>query len=404
MKTNVLLALDNRRPRQDGTYAILLRITHHRTSSQITTGIFIPLKDWDDKERRIRPSYRGTESVTRLNNQLQKRKTEAIDVITKLEEIGTLEAYSVTQLKAFLERKSDTSSFFQYAEAVIAELEKANRIGTARIYKDTINVLKSYVRKKPIAFKDINHAFLLRFEAEHYSKGNTANGLSVYLRTVRALFNRAIKENLITQELYPFKQYQIPSSKTRKRAISPDAIKRIVELQLDPNHTLFHTRNYFLLSFYMRGMPFADLVQLKLDNIIDGRIHYQRQKTDKPYSIKITAEIKLLLDVYLFDKKLGGFIFPVIDRSDPEGQYKDVVWARKRYNKKLKKLAELCGIQEHLTSYVSRHSFATIAKNKNIPISAISEMLGHNDIKTTEIYLASLPSDVIDEYHEKVLK
>ncbi|MBS1619453.1 MAG: site-specific integrase, partial [Bacteroidetes bacterium] len=108
MKTNVLLALDNRRPRQDGTYAILLRITHHRTSSQITTGIFIPLKDWDDKERRIRPSYRGTESVTRLNNQLQKRKTEAIDVITKLEEIGTLEAYSVTQLKAFLERKSDT--------------------------------------------------------------------------------------------------------------------------------------------------------------------------------------------------------------------------------------------------------------------------------------------------------
>ncbi|MBS1595820.1 MAG: site-specific integrase [Bacteroidetes bacterium] len=404
MKTNVLLALDNRRPRQDGTFAVLLRITHHRTSSQITTGIFIPEKDWDSKERKIKSTYRGTESVTRLNNQLQKKKTEAIDAITRLDELGTLDSYSVTQLKSHLERKSDGSSFFQYADTVIEELEKANRIGNARIYRDTMNVLKSFVNKRPIAFRDINHAFLLRFEAEHYSKGNSANGLSVYLRTVRALFNRAIKESIISQELYPFKQYQIPSTKTRKRAISPEAIKLIVGVSLDPDHPLFHTRNYFLLSFYMRGMPFTDLIHLKVSNIIDGRIHYQRQKTDKPYSIKITPQIQELLDIYLVGKKRDDFIFPVIDRTDIEGQYKDVVWARKRYNKKLPKLAELCGIQEHLTSYVSRHSFATIAKNKNVPIAAISEMLGHTDIKTTEIYLASLPSDVLDEYHEKVIK
>jgi site-specific recombinase XerD len=404
MKTNVLLALDNRRPRQDGTFAVLLRITHHRTSSQITTGIFIPEKDWDSKERRIKSTYRGTESVTRLNNQLQKKKTEAIDAITRLDELGTLDSYSVTQLKSHLERKSDGSSFFQYAETVIEELEKANRIGNARIYRDTISVLRSFVNKRLIAFRDINHAFLLRFEAEHYSKGNSANGLSVYLRTVRALFNRAIKESVISQELYPFKQYQIPSAKTRKRAISPEAIKRIVDCKLEPDHLLFHTRNYFLLSFYMRGMPFVDLVQLKVSNIIDGRIHYQRQKTDKPYSIKITVEIQELLDVYLVSKGMGDYIFPVIDRQDAEGQYKDIQWARKRYNKKLHKLADLCGIQEHLTSYVSRHSFATIAKNKSVPLAAISEMLGHADIKTTEIYLASLPSDVLDDYHEKVLK
>lgn len=283
-------------------------------------------------------------------------------------------------------------------------MEKANRIGNARIYRDTINVLKSFVNKRQISFKDINYAFLMRFEAEHYSKGNTANGLSVYLRTVRALFNRAIRENIISQELYPFKQYQIPSTKTRKRAISQEAIKRIVEMTLDSGHPLFHTRNYFLLSFYMRGMPFADLMQLKVSNIIDGRIHYQRQKTDKPYSIKITEEIQELLSVYVTGKEREDFIFPVIDRTDADGRYKDVVWARKRYNKKLSQLADLFGIQEHLTSYVSRHSFATIAKNKNVPVAAISEMLGHTDIKTTEIYLASLPSDILDEYHEIVIK
>ncbi len=127
------------------------------------------------------------------------------------------------------------------------------------------------------------------------------------------------------------------------------------------------------------------------------------KKTDKPYNIKITAEIKRILDFYVKDKEKDEYIFNIIKRESITDQYKDVEWARKRYNKKLKYIAELCGIQENLTSYVSRHSFATRAKNLQIPIADISDMLGHESIKTTEVYLDSLPSDILDEYHKKVI-
>ena len=151
-------------------------------------------------------------------------------------------------------------------------------------------------------------------------------------------------------------------------------------------------------------MSFMDLAHLKLSNIIDGRIYYQRQKTDKPYNIKITDEIKAILDLYTPGKTKDDFIFPVIDRTTPEEQYRDVEWARRRFNDKLRKIAELCEIQENLTSYVSRHSFATRAKNLGVPIANISEMLGHENIKTTEIYLGSLPSDEMDKFHEQIIK
>ena len=151
-------------------------------------------------------------------------------------------------------------------------------------------------------------------------------------------------------------------------------------------------------------MSFADLAHLKVGDIIDGRVNYQRRKTDKPYSIKIIEEVQQILNLYIKDNPKEAFIFPIIDRTTPQEQYKDIEWARKRFNKKLKDIAELCSIDENLTSYVSRHSFATRAKNLGIPIANISDMLGHGDIKTTEIYLDSLPTDLLDEDHEKVVR
>jgi integrase/recombinase XerD len=183
-----------------------------------------------------------------------------------------------------------------------------------------------------------------------------------------------------------------------------EAIKRIIDLKLKPDDPLFHARNYFLVSFFMRGMTFADLAQLKMENIIDGRIYYDRQKTDKPYNIKITPEIDAILSIYTVGKKKEDYIFPIIHRETLAEQYKDVEWARKRYNKKLIDIAKLCNIEEKLTSYVTRHSFATRAKNLGIPIASISDMLGHSDTKTTQVYLDTLPSDIMDDLHEKVIR
>jgi integrase/recombinase XerD len=404
MKTFIVLALDTRRAKADGTYPILLRIIHHEKPSAITTGIYIKETDWDKKGRCIKPSYKGTQSVARLNNMLQKKKSDAIDIITKLEEKKTLDSYTVLQLKEMIEKKPETQSFFKYAEAAIAEMKEANRLGNARAYQSALDAFKVFRTQRDLSFYELNLDFLMRFETAHLKKGKSYNGLSAYLRAIRAIYNRAIKAGIVDRELYPFANYEIKSVKTRKRAISLEAIQRIEKCELAPDHPLYHARNYFLASFYFRGISFADLAELKVSDMIDGRIHYQRKKTDKPYNIKITERAQVILNIYLAGKKKEDFIFPIIRRETIADQYKDIQWARKRFNKKLKKLADKCDIEENLTSYVSRHSFATRAKNLGIPIASISDMLGHENIKTTEVYLDSLPSDILDEMHEKVLQ
>ena len=175
-----------------------------------------------------------------------------------------------------------------------------------------------------------------------------------------------------------------------------------MSLGLDKEHTLFHYRNYFLASYMLYGISFIDLSFLKLSNIVDGRIKFQRKKTSKLYNIKITEQLSEILAFYVKDKKSTDFIFPIVKRSALELQYKDVDWARKRYNKGLKKIADICKIEQRLTSYVPRHSFATQAMFQNIPLEAISAMLGHSRLTTTQVYLKSLPSNILDEYNEKL--
>lgn len=404
MKTFINLALDARRPKQDGTCPVVLRITHYGKVSPITTGIYVTEKDWDIKARTIKTSYRGTESVARLNNFLQKKKSEAIDLITKLDERKTLDTLSVFEIKELIERTSESGSFLDFGETLAKEFIDANRLGNARSYRGTLSVVKKFNKGRDISFRDITYSFLTKFEQDHIKKGNALNGLAVYMRTIRAIYNEAIKRKFVEQELYPFKSYTIKTTKTRKRAISMDAIRRIQGLHLECKHPLFNASNYFLSSFYLFGISFTDLAHLKVSNIIDGRIQYDRQKTDKPYNIKVIPEVQAIFDIYLPGKGKDDYIFPIIHRTIEQEIYVEIQDARKRFNKKLKKLAELCKIEENLTSYVSRHSFATRAKNLGVPIASISDMLGHSDTKTTEVYLDTLPSDIIDDLHEKIIR
>jgi site-specific recombinase XerD len=189
---------------------------------------------------------------------------------------------------------------------------------------------------------------------------------------------------------------------TAKRAIKQESVKKILEMKIDPSDFMVHYRNYFILSYMLFGMSFIDMAFLKVENIRNGRIRFQRKKTSKLYDIKITEPLKEILNFYTKDKSSDEFILPIIKREKVELQYKDVKDALHRYNDGLKRLAKRCGIDEKLTSYVSRHSFATHAMLKNIPLIAISEMLGHSKLNTTQIYLKSLPSNLMDVYQEEL--
>ncbi|MBS1595587.1 MAG: site-specific integrase [Bacteroidetes bacterium] len=403
MKTFVVLSLDTRRPKRDGTFPVLLRISHFGKVSSITTGIYVKDADWDEKARAVRASYKGTQSVARLNNFLQKMKSEAIDIVTRLDEKKVLGTLSAVQVKQLVERKSESGSFLRFGEELASEFDEAGRYGSAQAYRITLRVLSNFCRGGNPSFRDITYSFLSKLEQYHLQKGGALNGLAVYMRTVRAIFNEAIRRGLAEQDAYPFKSYTIKTTKTRKRAISMEAIKRIQSLALAPGHPLYHARNYFLSSFYLRGVPFADLVRLKVGDIVDGRIRYDRQKTDKPYDIAVVPAMQEILALYIEGRSSEDYIFPVLTAREADREYRQVNDARKRYNRKLKEIAKLCGIEESLTSYVSRHSFATQAKNLGVPIAAISDMLGHSDTKTTQVYLDSLPSDIMDDFHKRIL-
>ncbi|WP_394972544.1 phage integrase SAM-like domain-containing protein [uncultured Croceitalea sp.] len=402
MQTNINISLDTRRKRADGTCPIIFRLGHHRRTVPIPSGFFVPPKFWNENTREIKKAYEGVSSATRLNNLLAKKKADLMDGITALEEVGRLDELTITELKNVLTKPSDSVCFFKYTEKIIDELVEAKRFGNSRAYKSALGALKNFYKKDTLRFEEVTHAFLKRFETAHLKKGNSVNGLSTYMRTIRAIYNRGIKEGVISQNRYPFKHYKIRTVSTAKRAISKEKIRKILDLEFELDSPLFHTRNYFLCSYLMNGMSFIDMAFLKVDNIIDGRIQYSRKKTSKPYNISVTDQLSSILKFYLKGKKKRDFIFPIIRRDNPQGQYYDVQWERKRYNKRLKEIADLCGIEDKLTSYVSRHSMATNLILNDVPINVLSKMMGHADLQTTEIYIKDLPINIMDEYQERL--
>ena len=403
MNTNIKLSLDTRRKKKDNSFPIILRLTHLRKTTSISLGHSVQPEYWDDKNQKIRRAFKGVSSTSRLNNQLLKEKTRATDIINHLYEKEELNFLSIKQIKNRIVKTVTFSSFFEYGSSLVDEMKKAQRFGNANSYYAVIKILKKFNQEKDLKFNEINYDYLKKFERYHFSRGNSINGLAVYMKTIRAIYNKAIKSGIITKDAYPFTNYKIKTTPTEKRAIDIDSIRAIMELKLKETDNLFHYRNYFLASYMLYGISFIDMAFLKLENIIDNRVKFQRKKTAKPYNIKITSQLDEILSYYINNKSNEDFIFPIIKRDSYELQYKDVLWARKKYNKGLKEIAKICGIEQRLTSYVSRHSFATQAMFQNIPLQAISAMLGHNRLTTTQIYLKSLPDTILDGYNEKLL-
>lgn len=203
-------------------------------------------------------------------------------------------------------------------------MEEAKRFGNARAYKSAMGALKKFNKKADLRFEKISYNYLKRFEMSHFKKGNSVNGLSMYMRTIRAIFNKAIHQGIVSADYYPFKKYKIKSQATAKRAISKDKIKRILDLELESNNPLFHARNYFLSSYLMNGISFIDMAYLKVGSIIDGRIQYSRQKTARPYDIKVTKQLLSILNYYLEGKSKDDFIFPIIRREHTKDQFRGV--------------------------------------------------------------------------------
>ncbi|MEZ5196370.1 MAG: site-specific integrase [Bacteroidales bacterium] len=403
MSTNILILLDSRREKKDKTFPLILRIIHNRKSTSIPLGYNLKKNDWNEEKSMVKPSFKGVSSVTRLNNYIQKQKLYAFDIINKLQESGEIETLSVSDIKSRILLKSAKVSFYEFTNDLIDELKGAGRFGYAQSVYYTMNAVKRFMNEKDFDFDKLNYKFIVQFENHLKGRSLSLNSIAVYMKTIKMIYNRAVKVGVAKKESYPFDGYTIKTAKTRKRAVRRDVIELIENLDLPKNTKIWHSRNYFLFSFYAMGINFVDIADLKMSNIVEGRLEYTRNKTKKDYSIKITEPLQNILNLYIKNKKKEDYIFPIVKRiGNPELEFKDVVDQRLKYNRLLKKIAEMCGIETNLTSYVSRHSWATIAKHKGVPVAVISEGMGHSDTRITEVYLDSFDKEVLDNYNEMI--
>lgn len=380
---------------KDGSFPIVLQVIKDRTRKLISLGHSTTLDQWDlddNLPNKKHPNYKGLKLL------IQKKQIEADKVIIDLDEKG--EQYTVDDIVDRLKPAVSNITVFSYAESLVKRLEKSGKIGNANVYEATLAAFKKYRKEVDLTFPQFTYRVIKDFEESLLENHKRLNSISVYLRTLRAIYNQAIKDKVAQEKDYPFKDLKIRQETTVKRAISKEDIAKIRKLELAPGSELDKARDYFLFSFNMRGMSFVDIAFLRNRDIVNGRVLYTRKKTGQKFSIKLTEEAKTIIDKYYYTDEPQGFVFQIIDRKGSE--YLDYRNALRLTNKKLKTIGEDAGCSIKISTYVSRHSWATIAKRSGIPIAVISEGMGHNSEKTTQIYLDSFENDVIDDANELI--
>lgn len=295
---------------------------------------------------------------------------------------------------------NEESPFFEFMESVITRLRQLNKIGTAKNYQATLKSFKRFRDNENITVGAIDHIIMEDYQAYLASIGIVPNSISFYMRILRAVYNRAIEQEL-TNDCRPFRTVFTGTEKTLKRAISISDIRQIRNLDLSHKPNLESARDMFLFLFLCRGMSFIDAAFLKKIDIQNGVLTYRRRKTGQLLHIKVIKPIKEIIDRY--SNIESPYLLPIITHpgKDERKQYETSLH---RVNKSLKVIAKMINLPTTLTTYVTRHTWATVAKSKYIPISVISDALGHDSVNTTQIYLASIDSSIIDEANDLVVE
>lgn len=395
--------LNPRRTKKDGTESIRIRITINRKLIEWSIGYSVSPKYWDEQKQMVVSGCPQIDNVTRFNHYLTKTKSQIMGRILELEESGELQRLSLAEIKQKLRGQYKELGLLFYASAVIEQLKESGKHGNARVYDTLLRSVRNFQKNKEVPLRQINFRWLKRYEAWYLGRGNTVNGLAVNLRTLRALINRAIKEKRLAKEYYPFEDYKIRSQKTRKRAITLEEFHRVKEYAPVTERER-KAKIYFLTSFYLMGASFVDIAFLQRKNLMGQRVEYTRRKTGQLFSIPLSPPLEALLTPYLQQPESEeAFIFPIITAVEEDKQLIQMRDELRRYNRSLKAIGKACEITGVLTSYVARHSYATIAKYKGVPTAVISEALGHSSEEVTQIYLNAFDRKVMDEYHKQII-
>ncbi len=388
---------------------IYYQIMHNQHARQIKTEYKVFANEWREPFSMVsitnvvnERSFFLNSIHERINQDVKRLNT----IIKNFDYCGC--EYTTDDVVDVFVSQSRNQSFFSFMKRVITQLKILNKHRTAENYITTLNSFSHFCNNEDLLLCEINSDLLMRYEAYLADRSIMKNTVSFYMRILRAVYNRAVEQKLIEQQ-NPFKHVYTGIDKTIKRAINFATIKQIKELDLSSLPTLDFARDMFLFSFYTRGMSFIDMAYLRKSDLKNGMISYRRRKTGQQLVIKWERCMQEIVSKYEQGSnysqvpKASHYLLPILrppfDKS--RIQYRNIL---QQINRSLKTIAQLVRLDVPLTMYVARHSWANIAKSKNIPISIISEGMGHNSETTTQIYLASLDTTVIDRANNLILR
>ena len=377
---------------------IFYQIIHNRIIRQLKTNYRLFIHEWNNVESLIILSNNNR------RNYLQSIEEQIDWDIKRLQSIinqweNKQQRYTAEDIISTFQKEANEQSLFNFMQGVIVHLQQMGKQRTSETYRCTLKSFMQFRDDKDVLLENIDSDLMLMYEAFLRGKGLTKNSTSFYMRILRAVYNRAVEKDLTTNR-NPFKHVYTGIDKTIKRAIPLKAIKQIKSLDLSLQPSLDFAKDMFLFSFYTRGMSFIDMAYLKKKDLFNGILSYRRRKTGQQLFIRWEKCMQEIVEKY--ENPLSEYLLPIIKpmNGDKRTQYQNAMYL---INRKLKNIGKMVSVQQPLTMYTARHSWASVAKNKNVPISVISEGMGHDSEMTTQIYLASLDTAIVDKANRMIL-
>lgn len=374
-----------------------------RKVAVLSTDYHIYPNEWNARCGIVNITDKGDERAAELLLYRSKTKWEMCcmrNIVMQRENTGS--KYSIDELMNDIRHISPCMSLFGYIRLQIERKKLMRCYGTAKTYGNALRSFRNFRGGKDVCFADMTVDMMLGYEAWMLRSGLKRSSASCYIRTLRTLYRMAVGDGL-AEERGIFKQVHVSVGKTRKRAVSAEAIRAIMMLDLTDRPSLSFARDIFMFSFYTRGMSFVDMAHLKKSDLRNGLITYNRCKTFQSLTIQWESPMQAIIDKYAEQTKDTPYMLPIITA---DGTNTDrIVYDRvlQRINRNLKRIGILVGLSVPLTTYVARHSWASIARNMDVPLSVISEGLGHDSDKTTQVYLASLDTAMINKANKNII-
>ena len=402
MAHSIKLILKNK-PLADKTFPIMLQVIKDGKVKLFGTQISCFPNEWDGNQlKKPHPNFQQRNLILQQNF-----KTKALKIIDEFSRNDTDFTLADFKMKFLGNVSNQKITVYEHFQSRIELMKLSGRVGNARSYNDTCNSFFSFHTDRDLNFKNLNHSLLEQYEAFLRNRGNQDSGIAFRMRSLRAVYNSAIKNDIVGKDHYPFESYKISKLKGKglKRALSREEIKRVIDLDITERPDLIDSKNYFIFSYFVQGINFIDMMKLKKSNIKEGTIEYIRSKTKSRFIIKILPPVQEIINFYSGQILNTEYVFPLLLKNNltPQQIENRKNKTLKKFNKDLKEIGKLANIDKDITSYVIRHSFATNMKQLGVPTDVISQSMGHSNLNVTNSYLADFENSIVDDANEKLL-